>query len=870
MPTRRNTPHRQRRSNRRLSTEQLEGRLLLTASGDLTVFEPSPADESAPLTSGVDFERLGLDDQVLSLIAAAEDQNGDPSARPVAGVGIFAAFEFAPEGTVVGSVRATTADRNSLSFSLLNDGNTDTDGDGVRPFRIDSTNGDIIVNDSGDLDLSLLPSQLFVLLVEVRDSDGTTVAPQIVDVVPGPPTLTVNSAEVEEGGDLVFTVTSDKAADTPFDVTVTFQSASATSADFTNTAQTVSFEGTAGESHQVTVSTNDDDIVELTESFNVRLSASDPFILDGDTGTGTITDNDSASLTVEDASGGEGSSLSFNVALDNPVYAAFDVEVSFADGTATGGASPLSAPSDFDNSSIILSFTGEAGEMHSFSVGTTADSEEEAAETFTVNLASSNDMVDASDTSTGTIVDNAPPVISSLLLTIPENQETGAFIGSLSAEDPEGQSLSFSLLSNANPNGNQFVAVALDPVTGDITVQDANDFNFELSNNFTFDVQVTEASGLLSSDATVQVTLTDVNEAPIIDPINNVVTGTNSASVEILGSDPDDGQTFDSSVLEIVSFVTDGLTPLQQDVFAARLILDSGTDYFNEFGGEEKWLRSALSGAWYFILPDSRIYEWDQTPGTLTGRLLGQLDSTVYDDPSLISAERLAGPLSNPQNVPIPPGSATATLDGNVVTVASTDFFGLAHVTVRATDLNGTGLSDEETFSVEFAQFNQPPVLEPIDDQVSAGGALQIVVPLVASDPDGDPLIYDARILGPVPASVTVEDGVLTITRRGRFFGAFSVEVGVRDRHGARVVQVFQARFVPPTSQLNVQRAGVAVTEEAPSRSTVALEQVFRSPTDFLADRPQDVVEDLIDSTELESADSDDTLLDVLFSGELL
>jgi len=60
----------------------------------------------------------------------------------------------------------------------------------------------------------------------------------------------------------------------------------------------LSFAGTAGETQQFTVATLDDAVVEGTETFTVSLSATDPLVTDTDTGIGTITDNDTAAVTL--------------------------------------------------------------------------------------------------------------------------------------------------------------------------------------------------------------------------------------------------------------------------------------------------------------------------------------------------------------------------------------------------------------------------------------------------------------------------------------------------------------------------------------------------------------------------------------------
>ena len=187
---------------------------------------------------------------------------------------------------------------------------------------------------------------------------------------------------------------------------VDFTDGSATGGtDYDNTAATLNFAGNAGEQHQVTVSTTDDVILEGTEDFTVNLNATNPLVVDTDTATGTINDNDDAAVTVDDVSVTEGGNLVFTVTLDNAVQGAFDVNVDFTDGSATGGT-------DYDNTTATLNFVGNAGERHEVTVSTTNDAILEGTEDFTVNLNATNPLVVDTDTATGTIIDAGVPSVT--------------------------------------------------------------------------------------------------------------------------------------------------------------------------------------------------------------------------------------------------------------------------------------------------------------------------------------------------------------------------------------------------------------------------------------------------------------------------
>ena len=227
-------------------------------------------------------------------------------------------------------------------------------------------------------------------------------------------TVTVDDVTETEGTGMLFTVSLDNAVAGAFDVNVTLADVTATGGaaplvtpeDYDNVVATLNFAGTAGETQQFTVATLDDAVLEPSETFTVSLNATDPLVTDSDTGTGTIDDNDAAAVTVDDVTETEGTGLLFTVSLDNAVAGAFDVDVTLADVTATGGAAPLVTPEDYDNVVATLNFAGTAGETQQFTVATLDDAVLEGTETFTASLNATDPLVTDSDTGTGTINDN--------------------------------------------------------------------------------------------------------------------------------------------------------------------------------------------------------------------------------------------------------------------------------------------------------------------------------------------------------------------------------------------------------------------------------------------------------------------------------
>ena len=243
-------------------------------------------------------------------------------------------------------------------------------------------------------------------------------AAQMIPVTMAEDWLTVNDASASEGDSMTFTVTLDPAATvlSGFTVKPSFADGTATGTDYTANTAGIEFAGSRNETHTFTVATTKDEAAEADETFTVSLTIEADVVdngrlktvrvLQADTGTGTIVDDDSPTpaLTIADASAAEGDSMTFTVTLDAAVSGGLTVTPSFTDGMAKKGA-------DYTENTAALTFAGTAGETRSFTVETTEDTDVETDETFTVGLAVSGTSatVTATDTATGTITDDDDP-----------------------------------------------------------------------------------------------------------------------------------------------------------------------------------------------------------------------------------------------------------------------------------------------------------------------------------------------------------------------------------------------------------------------------------------------------------------------------
>ncbi|MBM3979608.1 MAG: DUF4214 domain-containing protein [Planctomycetes bacterium] len=105
---------------------------------------------------------------------------------------------------------------------------------------------------------------------------------------------------------------------------------------------------------------------------------------------------------------------------------------------------------------------------------------------------------------------NDAPTVTPKTFTPNENLANGSVVGTVTANDAEGQALTYVIT-----NGNQSGAFAINPTTGVVTVADATKLNFEVTPSFALTVQATDSSGTpASGSATITINLNDVNEPP--------------------------------------------------------------------------------------------------------------------------------------------------------------------------------------------------------------------------------------------------------------------------------------------------------------------------------------------------------------------
>ena len=278
------------------------------------------------------------------------------------------------------------------------------------------------------------------------------------------PSLAIGNATVTEGTganvNAAFAVTLSAASGRT--VTVAYATANGTAVapgDYTAASATLTF-APGVTSQPVAVAIVGDALPEPGETFVVNLSSpTNATIADGQ-GAGTITDNDTPSLSIADLSVTEGNTGTINAVFTVTLSAASPqtVTVNYAtsNGTALSGAT-----ADYTATSGSLSFAPGVT-TRPVTVVVRGDTLDEADETFNVNLSGASNATIADNQAVGTILDNDPtPTVSINNVSVNEGDfgtRTATFTVTLSAASGRTVSMSYATANGTASSTNDYTA----------------------------------------------------------------------------------------------------------------------------------------------------------------------------------------------------------------------------------------------------------------------------------------------------------------------------------------------------------------------------------------------------------------------------
>jgi len=241
------------------------------------------------------------------------------------------------------------------------------------------------------------------------------------------PTLSINDVSANEGnsGTTVFTFTVSLSAPAPaggvtFDIATADNTATVADNDFVAKSLTAQTIAAGAQTYQFTVNVNGDTAVEPNESFLVNVTNVTGATMSDGQGSGTIQNDDSPTISINDVSLSEGNSgnttYTFTVTSSLPAPAGgITFDIATADGTAQDD-NPATEDNDYVARSLTSQTIPAGNTTYTFDVTVNGDAFVEANETLLVNLSNVSGATVADGQGQGTIQndDGAILVISQI------------------------------------------------------------------------------------------------------------------------------------------------------------------------------------------------------------------------------------------------------------------------------------------------------------------------------------------------------------------------------------------------------------------------------------------------------------------------
>ena len=423
----------------------------------------------------------------------------------------FGTFEDAPGGTFVGDVLASDIDaEQTLTFSI-------TGGSGQTRFTIDTATGRLEVADGAVLNFE--ESSSWTLIVNVVDDQvppldrSATITVDISDLNESP-TIPDQSFDIPENLDNGAVVGTVVAIDPDGGAAgeLTFRIADG------NVDDAFEIDQSTG---QLTVANSSAVNFESTQEFNLLIRATD-------IGNPAKTTTNTVPVRLQNINE---EPIITTTRVDVPENALLDALV---------GSIDVNDQDAGESFTFILHSGNESG---AFSLNITnggirvldpsqLNFEVNSLFTWDVEVQDAGALSDRITVEIRIIDLNESPTAQSESFTLDENRPIGTVVGQVTAADPDNdQELTYAIVGGT---GQEFVAI--DNMTGEITVSDPTGLNFEVHTELALDVEVTDnGAPALTASAAIVVHLNDLDEPPVIEPQEFSILE-NSAVGQVVGS----------------------------------------------------------------------------------------------------------------------------------------------------------------------------------------------------------------------------------------------------------------------------------------------------------------------------------------------
>jgi len=293
--------------------------------------------------------------------------------------------------------------------------------------------------------------------------------------------------------------------------------------------------------------------------------------------------NRTVSFTVNDGdTDSVAATRDITVAAENDAPTATDATFSVAEDAANGAVVGTVTATDPDtgdtrtysitagNGDGIFAINSATGEI---TVTDNSNLNYESATSYglTVQVEDAGGLTDTAAITVNVTGVNESPTADDAALTVAENSANGTVVGTVAATDPDaGDTRTYSITA-----GNNDGIFAINSATGEITVTDNSNLNYESATSYGLTVKV-EDSGGLTDTAAVTVNVTDVNEDPTVSSASFSIdehSADGSAVGTLTASDPDAG---DSLTYSIIAGNDQGLFSI--DSSTGKITVNNGTD----------------------------------------------------------------------------------------------------------------------------------------------------------------------------------------------------------------------------------------------------------------------------------------------------
>lgn len=740
----------------------------ITTDGMLFVKNRGPLDaEVNPVfTLTVMVSDAGGLTSMATITVNLNDINDPPVIAPQS----FNLAENTIAGTIVGQVAASDPDSpaQTLTYSIIG-GNTGN------AFGI-SPSGQLFVMNRAPLDFETNP--VFNLTVQVTDNgspalSSTAVVTVNLTDVNEQPVIAPQQFVVQENANAGTAVGTVVASDPDAGQTLTYAIIGGnTGTAFTINSATGAI--TVANSTVIDLETNPvfSLIVQVTDNGSPALSSSAVITISvGDLNEPPVVPPQSFNVAENSASG----TVVGTVSASDPDLPAQTLSYQIVGGntgnafginTATGQIFVKNrAPLDFETNPIfdLMVQVTDNGSPAQSTVGTV-----------TINLLDANDA----------------PVVPSQSFTLPENSPLGTAVGLVQVNDQDvGQGRSYAIVG-----GNVGNAFTIDSTNGLLTVRTPAALNFEVNPVITLTVQVTDfGQPRLSSTGVITVNLTNVNEAPVFSPVQQLFTVNENSPVNtVVGTmnviDPDMGDTRTFAITGGNVNNAFGINATTGEIFVtnpAALDFEALNSFslsirVTDAGG---LMANGTAKINLANVNDPPVI----TPATFTinensnvGTVVGTVTSTDQDAAQLKSYAIIGGNVGNAFTINAANGQITVA-NKSALDFETTPTFNLQ---VRVTDNGSPAASSTGMITVNLRNQNDAPVVTPATFAIrTRSGVGTTVGTVVATDQDAGQTRTFSIVSGNTNStfSINASTGVITVNRSPRLATTFNLVVRATD-----------------------------------------------------------------------------------------